>query len=198
MGVVAPRQVHWFNHVNAVRPPGLLRPWLIDRVSLTTKLVARSKQFRVQALQQRRALCLDDEHERIGLPRRLQVWERDVLLKCDGHAVVYAHTVVPLGATTDDWPFFRSLGNRSLGSALFSDPLIQRGQLQFARLPQTHPLMKRIAATLGGDAASNDLYARRCLYRRKRGHLLVTEVFLPAIEQLPTAMSSQKHQQQYL
>lgn len=182
------RQASWFSHVNAVNPTTDMRHWLTGKASLTAKLVARSAQFRVQPLQQQRALCLADEYATIQLPRRQQVWERDVLLECDGRAVVYAHTVVPLNASTDDWPFFRTLGARSLGLALFSDPLIKRGHLQFARLPVGHPLMRRAMRALGGNGASGSLYARRCLYRRKRGYLLVTELFLPAIADLPATV----------
>lgn len=182
----ARKLARWFWHVNAVNPPRRMRHWLTDRMSLTAKLTAHSRQFRVQPLQQRRALSLADEYDAIKLPRPLPVRERDVLLQCDGRAVVYAHTVVPAEDTVDDWPFFRTLGSRSLGSALFSDPLIRRGHLQYARLPAGHPLMKRAAQVLGTDLGNVSLFARRCLYRRKHGHLLVTEVFLPAIAEVKT------------
>lgn len=195
MHMAAPQRVRWFNHVNAVNPPAELRHWMTDKASLTTKLLGRSKQFRVRPLKQRRALCLGDEHAAIALPRRSKVWERDVLLECDARPVVYAHTVVPAEDTANDWPFFRSLGTRSLGSALFSDPLIRRGQLQFARLSVNHPLMKRAAAVLGTNVVRQPLYARRCLYRRKRGHLLVTEVFLPSITALSPVGGNSKNNQ---
>lgn len=180
----APSRARWFLHSNAVNSPLAIKDWLTEKGSLTTRLIRQCGRFRVQPLRQRRALCLPDEFAAIDLPRRLQVWERDVVLRCDENAVVYAHTVVPLKATADDWPFFRSLGTRSLGSVLFSDPLIKRGRLQFARLSATHPLMKRIAAALGQEMVQAPLHARRCLYRRKRGNLLVTEVFLPAVSGL--------------
>ncbi len=189
---VSRKVARWFGHVNAVNPPSRMRHWLTDRMSLTAKLIAHSEQFRVQPLQQRRALCLTDECAAISLPRPLPIRERDVLLQCDGRAMVYAHTVVPMHDTIDDWPFFRTLGSRSLGSALFIDPLIRRGHLQFARLPLGHPLMRRAARVLGTDTVSGTLFARRCLYRRKNGHLLVTEVFLPAIAGL-TAMMHGTH-----
>jgi chorismate lyase len=164
---------------------------------LDHQIVGSQQAFRVSPLKQQRALCLADEHAAIALPRRLKVWERDVLLECDGQPMVYAHTVVPADDTTNDWPFFRSLGTRSLGSALFSDPLIRRGQLQYARLPVNHPLMRRAVAVLGADALRYPVYARRCLYRRKRGHLLVTEVFLPSITGLsPIGGNSKNNQQQ--
>jgi chorismate--pyruvate lyase len=134
----------------------------------------------VQRLHQRSALCLADEARAIGLPRPGRVWEREVLLRCDEVPVVFAHTVVPAAASASDWPLFSALGERSLGSILFRDPLVTRGELEFARLRAGHPLMQRARAALGG-AMTTTLYARRCLYRRQRGVLLVTEVFLPPV-----------------
>jgi chorismate--pyruvate lyase len=160
-----------------------MRDWLTDQASLTVKLIRRSSRFRVQRLRQRIALCLADEFAEVGLRRRGRVREREVLLRCDEVPVVFAHTVVPLAATASDWPFFGGLGEKSLGSTLFGDPRVRQGRLQFARLRPAHPLARRAAAAAGVQAAGV-LYARRCLYRRRRGLLLVTEVFLPAIDGL--------------
>ena len=169
----------WHGHVNASLAPPELRHWLTDRVSLTVKLMAHSAQFRVRKLVQRHAVCLADEAHEIGLMRPTMVREREVMLVCDGVPVVYAHTAVPLAADADDWPFFSSLGERSLGTTLFGDPQVQRGALQFACLRAGHPLHVRAVAAAG--IGREALFARRCLFRRKSGVLLVTEVFLPAI-----------------
>lgn len=174
----------WHAHANGVLPAPNMRDWLTDRVSLTKKLIARSRHFRVHRLRQGHGVCLADEFAIVGLPRRAPVQEREVLLECDGVPVVYAHTIVPLSATTSDWPFFGSLGERSLGTTLFGDPRVMRGQLQYARLFAEHPLVRRAAAALGTNNFGGPLFARRCLYRRKRGLLLVTEVFLPTIAEI--------------
>ncbi len=174
----------WRSHIGCTVAPHDLRHWLTDRVSLTVKLVAHSASFRVQRLAQQTGLCLADEHDAIGLARRTCVQERDVLLVCDGVPVVFAHTVVPLQADASDWPFFSSLGERSLGTTLFGDPLVRRGQLQFGRLPGNHPLALRACGATGMAPLQRPLLARRCLFRRQHGVLLVTEVFLPAIADL--------------
>ncbi|TFW34018.1 chorismate--pyruvate lyase family protein [Massilia horti] len=183
------RQARWQPHVNAVRAPALMRDWLTTPGSLTARLIAHSRAFRVQRLRQAGALCLPDEAQAIGLPRPRHVWEREVLLRCDGRAVVYAHTVVPISSTATDWPLFSALGERSLGTTLFYDPLVKRGELEFARIRAGHPLMQRALAALGHEPAGlaglaarrSHLYARRCVYRRHQGLLLVTEVFLPTV-----------------
>lgn len=177
----------WVSHVNGVNPPAGMRAWLTDTASLTRKLTACSGQFRVRLLRQQHGRCLADEFKALELPRRCCVQEREVLLQCDGSPMVFAHTIVPLSTNASDWPFFRALGERPLGASLFSDPRIVRGPSQYARLPVTHPLVRRASSLLG--TIGHPLYARRCLYRRKHGALLVTEVFLPAIAGLRTSIN---------
>ena len=184
------RQAQWHPQVNAVQAAPAMRAWLRAKGSLTARLTAHSDAFRVQRLHQRTALCLADEARTIGLARPGRVWEREVLLRCDDVPVVFAHTVVPMSASAADWPLFNALGERSLGSTLFYDPQVQRGELEFARLRAGHPLVQRARAALGGHAPDNDdaiYHARRCLYRRHRGVLLVTEVFLPSVLELAAA-----------
>jgi chorismate--pyruvate lyase len=175
---------NWHTHLNRYASSKTMSDWLSDRQSLTARLLARCEEFRVQRLQQREARCLQDEFETIGLAKRSQVMERDVLLVCDDVAVVYAHTVLPLSANASQWPLFATLGNRSLGTTLFNDPQVERGALHFARLRLTHPLMQRIAGLNLLEAQTSSLYARRSLFTRKGSSLLVTEVFLPTIHSL--------------
>jgi chorismate lyase len=176
------RQAQWHAHVNALNAPQGLRHWLTSGGSLTNKLKEHSGAFRVQCLHQRTAICLNDEAAAIGLHRPGRVWEREVLLRCDNTPVVFAHTVVPMSATASDWPLFSALGERSLGSTLFGDPQVRRGVLEFARLRVGHPLMQRARTALAVAGQPEPiLYARRCLYRRHQGTLLVTEVFLPSV-----------------
>lgn len=187
------RRALWRRHVGAVAPGAAMRAWLTARGSLTARLVAHSGAFRVQRLHQRSALCLADEASAIGMHRPGRVWEREVLLRCDGEPVVFAHTVVPLSDSAADWPLFGALGERSLGTTLFRDPLVRRGELEFARLRAGHPLVLRARAALGASAPPNTVYyARRCVYRRHQGTLLVTEVFLPAVLDLIAAPSITK------
>ena len=184
------RHAVWHRHINAVNAPPGVRHWLTGDGSLTAKLIAHSRAFRVQRLHQRTAICLNDEAHAIGLLVAGRVWEREVLLRCDNTPVVFAHTVVPMTATASDWPLFSALGERSLGATLlFGDPRVQRGVLEFARLREGHPLVLRARAALAGEPnlphwPPQLWYARRCLYRRRQGTLLVTEVFLPSVQNL--------------
>ncbi len=174
---------HWVEHVNTVETSSTMQDWLCNRDSLTARLVARCQQFRVQRLSQHQSRCLADEFAEIGLSRPIKVHEREVLLRCDGVAMIYGHTVVPLSATASQWPLFHALGEKSLGSTLFNDPLVERGVLSYARLHASHPLMQRIKREVP-DVNDNSLPARRSLFWRKGACLLVTEVFLPTISSL--------------
>jgi len=176
------RLAAWQPHARAVRAPEGMHDWLVTPGSLTARLVSSSAAFRVRRLHQRSATCLADEAQVIGLAHPQRAWEREVLLECDG-----ATRVMDCDAT--DWPLFSALGERSLGTTLFYDPLVRRGQLEFARLSADHPLVRRAHAALGrqGGADTTIYYARRCVYRRRQGLLLVTEVFLPAVLTLGAA-----------
>ncbi|GGB98571.1 chorismate--pyruvate lyase family protein [Pseudoduganella buxea] len=182
------RQANWHGHVLAVNAPAGLRRWLTAGGSLTAQLKNHSDSFRVQVLHQHVATCLADEARAIGLHRPGRAWEREVLLRCDNRPVVFAHTVVPMSADASDWPLFSALGERSLGTTLFGDPRVTRGTLEYARLRAGHPLAQRARAALAtaGHALPDEqlLYARRCLYRRRQGSLLVTEVFMPTVAAL--------------
>jgi len=109
--------------------------------------------------------------------------------------VVFGHTVVPMSASASDWPLFSALGERSLGTTLFYDPRVTRGPLEYARLRPGHPLLARLRAALGeaafaaaAEALDGQVFhARRCVYRRRQGLLMVTEVFLPAVLDLAGA-----------
>lgn len=184
------RQAAWQPHARAVHAPAPMRDWLTTEGSLTARLIAHSSAFRVRRLHQRSATCLADEARAIGLARPGRVWEREVLLECDGRPAVFGHTVVPTACTATDWPLFSALGERSLGTTLFYDPLVRRGPLEFARIRDGHPLLERVRAAVAGldDAV---YYARRCVYRRHQGLLMVTEVFLPEVLNLKPAKPQQ-------
>ncbi|RJG10825.1 chorismate--pyruvate lyase family protein [Massilia cavernae] len=183
MRIASLRRALWHRHVNGVGAPAAMRGWLTTEGSLTARLVAHSKAFRVQRLHQGPSTCLADEAGAIGMARPRRVLEREVVLRCDGVPVVFGHTVVTISSTASDWPLFSALGERSLGSTLFYDPLVKRGELEFARLRPGHPLLARARAALGG-MEDTVYYARRCLYRRRNGTLLVTEVFMPEVTEL--------------
>lgn len=159
-------------------PPGL-HAWLADDGSLTARLLACCDSFELQLLRQGPGRCLPDQRAIPGLAARCMI-EREVLLCCDGTPVVYAQTVTPR-TSAFAWPFLAGLGRKPLGSMLFADAGIERGELRHALLAAAHPLVQRARRSAAWPGREGGIHARRRLFRRGPGLLLVTELFLPAV-----------------
>jgi len=172
----------WKNTPALAGAPRWLHPWLADPHSLTARIVARCRQFRVHVLGEARRLPGNDEYAIIGLPRGHNAWVREVLLIADEVPVVFAHSILAPRDLTGAWHMARAIGARPLGAALFADPGICRGPLTCARLHSAHPLYQ--AASRAGAITLPHLWARRSRFTRLDRPLLVTEVFLPGIERL--------------
>lgn len=178
------RLAHWYNHVNAVDAPGHLRHWLTDPGSLTYKLKARCDTFAVRHLSQGMERCCREDSQALGMAGRGKVMQREVILLCDNQPVVYACSTVLSNAMRRDWPFLASLGSKPLGEKLFTDVRIARQPLQYARLDASHPAMLRATLALGVAQVAPTCHARRSVFCRHGGIMLVTEIFLPAITRL--------------
>lgn len=172
----------WQSQAFRAGAPAWLRPWLTDSGSLTARLAARCAKLQVRVLRQAMALPNEDERRLIGLPRGRRAWLREVLLVADGRAVVFAHSVIAPRDLRGPWRMAAAVGGRPLGAALFADPRIARGPLHGERLEAEHPLRRRAQRAVGGTLPT--LWARRSRFLRRGRPLLVTEVFLPAIEDL--------------
>lgn len=158
----------------------VLRSWLSEAGSLSARLQAACRHFRVQPLRQRLAPLGIDEAARLGLAPGALAMVREVLLLADEVPVIFAHSVLPLFPRHPFDCRFLALGQRSLGSSLlFADPRIARGRLEFRRLDRRHPLYQGTLAALGPQPPA--LWARRSRFGQAAKGLLVTEVFLPAI-----------------
>lgn len=162
---------------------GAWRSWLTDHGSLTRRLRLCCTAFAVRRLYQGWAIPHRDECAPLGLrPGRLAM-VREVLLMNGTMPLVFAHSVIPRAALRGRWASLAGLGNKPLGEALFSDPRVRRQPLTCRRLDRRHPLYHEALAHL--DQAPAELWARRSRFSLGRQSLLVTEVFLPEILQLP-------------
>lgn len=168
----------WIAHPLSIPRP--LRRWLSDRGSLTRRLQARCREFRVAPQFTAHARPHPDEVSLLGMRLRERAYVREVLLVCDGAPVVFAHSVLPLAGLRGGWHGIGRLGSRSLGEALFSNRRIVRQTLAYRRLRANHPLYRAAAAHL--PTAAGSFWARRSLFCLDRHPLLVTEVFLFAID----------------
>lgn len=169
-------------HPVPVSAPVSLRWWLMHQESLTRLLQAHCEHFRVEPVFQALATACLDELEVMNLRRQNQVLVREVYLRCNETPVVFAHSIVKKEHLRGAWRGLSRLGNRSLGTMLFTNPLIQRTPLAFKQLKPHHPLFERACKQLQIRPIS--LWARRSLFILLQQPILVTEVFLPAIREL--------------
>ncbi len=158
----------------------MLRSWLTEPASLTARCQRASEAFRVRLLRFGKGKALADESAG-GQVGRERAWVREVVLECDGTPVIFAHTTLSTTSNGRLTRWMARLGNRSLGSLLFSYPGFARQGIEYLRLDVRHPLHHRATALCGPTGA---LWARRSLHRLGRQQVLVTEVFLPAIVRL--------------
>ncbi len=182
---IRPRRETWLARPPRATVAPRLRPWLTDPGSLTARLRARCRELSVTVLGQRLALPHPDEASLLGLRRGELAWLREVLLSADGVPVVYARTVLPRRGLRGAWRLFQGIGARPLGEALFADPRIARGRLACARLDRRDARYERVRELLAPARLPAELWARRSLFRLRGRALLVSEVFLPTIRELP-------------
>jgi chorismate--pyruvate lyase len=157
-------------------------PWLRDEGSLTRRIQQRCDIFTVRPVRSGLARVAYDEAALLGIPPDRYAFSREVFLYADTKPVVFAHSACAHEHLRGVWGSVRGLGNRSLGTLLFSHPLVERQPLHFRYLRPHHPLYKSAAAVLGD--APDRLWARRSLFHLQGAPLLVTEVFLPEILKL--------------
>ena len=176
----------WRKRTSTAKNSPRIRPWLIDRGSLTA-LLQMLGPFSVILLRQHVAKPTRDEAQALGLKHTQQVWIREVRLLCAKRPVVFAHTVLPRRPRGPLIRWLARLGNRSLGALLFSHPRFVRGELMARPLDRRHALFRPAVKALGLCAAPPPiLWARRSRFSFGAQSLLVTEIFSPEIGEFPS------------
>lgn len=160
-----------------------LRKWVVSRGSLTDRIRSKCGNFSVRHVVNRFAPANRDECRRIGLARKTEALIREVFLCCGETPVVFAHSVSARRSLKGPWRSLKYLGHQSLGSTLLSSPEVKRDKLEFCTITKHHPLHKKACGLM--DCSPRKFWARRSLFRRGRNSILVTEIFLPDILELP-------------
>lgn len=172
---------HWkpYTQLNQKQLSDAVRPWLLDRGSLTARLIkASAGNFRVEVLEQSWRTPYLSEAQLLGLKPRQKALVREVLLICNGEPWVYARSVIPAQSLMGRLGFLRKLQNSALGALLFKDPNLKRShfQVNHITLPQ-----RGIPVTVNAQGKTPiNVYGRRSLFQLYNQPLLVAEVFLPA------------------
>ena len=158
------------------------RGWLQNRGSLTRLIQERCSDFHVKPVFQSLAKACGDELAVMNLRRNELAMVREVYLYCGNIPVIFAHSVVARRDLRGAWHGLSGLGSRSLGTVLFTNPVVERTALQFKKLNSAHPLFRRACQKL--QEKPPGLWARRSLFGLHGQSILVTEVFLPSIMEL--------------
>ncbi|GAB2180132.1 hypothetical protein DLREEDagrD3_03550 [Denitratisoma sp. agr-D3] len=176
----------WQPGLTGLHCPPRLADWLQERRSLTARILRQAPSgtaFSVTVLRQGLALPLADEAVLIGGRADRRVLVRDVVLSLGGRAVIYAHTVLAPDQARHPWPWLDRIGQRPLGSILFTRHDIVAGPHRYRGLDRRHPLY-RAAAPWSGTPTPARLPARRACFFLQGSPLLVTEVYLPSLLEL--------------
>ncbi|MHB8535050.1 MAG: chorismate--pyruvate lyase family protein [Sulfuricaulis sp.] len=179
----APRtQPVWrpLRRLNRAGIPEKFRPWLFDPASLTERIVQHCpRTFRVRLLSQTRARPLRNEVMALGMRFGSHAMVRQVQLECGDTSWVYARTIIPPFTLARKFQRFTRLGTRSLGTLLFTDPSMERGEVEVTRLMPSDRLFHRVTRDL--RQKPEEIWGRRSLFRLGGKPLLVCEFFLPGI-----------------
>jgi len=174
-------QLNWHNRKQslAINIPDEVSHWLFEPSSLTARIINRcSGKFRVHLISQQRMTPTPDEIRVLGLRYRSHAIIRQVILYCEDEPWVYARSVIPMTTLKGSLRRLGKLGNKPLGAVLFSDPSIERGEVEITSMTSLHPNYKWTE-----HKGSEVIWGRRSVFKQRRKTLLVSEFFLPNIIQ---------------
>ncbi len=152
--------------------PAHLMSWLLDKGSLTKKLKAQCEQFSIDLKLTRDCILTPDQQTRLGLSDE-HAMIREVILKCDQHAQVFAQSIFPLQTLSTIDLALETLGELPLGEVIFQDPQLIRHPFEIAQICASHLMLQ------GQNLQPEPLWARRSVFELKQSPMIVTEVFLP-------------------
>ncbi|MCP5158159.1 MAG: chorismate lyase [Gammaproteobacteria bacterium] len=186
---------HWRPHrlCSARGLPVGLAQWLFDPGSLTRRLrQCCPDRFQVRVLRQGWSRPSRDEARVLRLRLDARTWTREVQLLCGDQAWVFARTLIPSATLRSRGRRLTQLGSRPLGEVLFSDPDMQRGPMEIARIVTGQRLHQR--AFVGFVAPPETIWGRRSVFRIDGQPLLVCEIFLPNLPASPAARIRPHHE----
>ena len=180
----APRWQSRRQAVDSPLPSGL-QDWLFEKGSLTRRLVERcGERFALRLLGSSRGPVLPDERRALALPSGCVALVRQVYLLCGNRPLVFARSVIPPGSLGGPNGRLARLGSRPLAVLLFGPVPAARGTIEVAPVGPGQALYEAAARGLGCPPAA-PLWARRSLFYPRGKPVLVTEVFLPGVAELP-------------
>lgn len=145
--------------------PTALHGWLIHRASFISRLRKFGVIPFIEIVQQQWQKPSRSEAVILNLPTKEYALIREVNITCGQHVWMTARSVFPRRSLVGKNKLLSVLKTRSLGSVLFKEPHLQRGEFNFQQLEQ-------------------GVWARRSLFWLQKKPILVHEVFSPRLAEL--------------
>lgn len=180
------RRIQWYNREQLGQRPRDpdLRRLLFTSGSLTRRLRQHcGKALQLQLITQQWRRPWQEEQQLLGLSQGRYTLIREVAMTCRDVPWLYARTLLPPRALRGAARRFTTIGQRPLGALLFGAPgrlSVHRVQRDYAHLPTHSKIHERIEKLLPA-AGTEELWARRTLYRTGSMHFVIIEVFLSAV-----------------
>ncbi|MHC9512034.1 chorismate--pyruvate lyase family protein [Kangiella sp. M94] len=156
--------------------------WLAEFGSLTEKLSRNVDEVRLEVLHEGAGILTAEEAVALNTEGDVNCQVREVVLYGPQQPWIFARTSMPFSSKH----LIEKLGNKPLGSILFSDEELRRQFLQVCQLEETSQLYQSTIRYLEKEnllmkSAQPKLWARRSLWKKKDKDdgMLVCEVFLP-------------------
>lgn len=171
--------IRWHPPITLSDKSSTLVSWLQEPGSLTLRLRTLTTHFHVEVLHESWQVCSEDEIQCLGLSKPQSVWVRETLLCDEQKNLVFARSVFPEATLQGKGEVLKTLGNRSLGDFLFTDPNWSRSSFAFNCLQPSDFYCTHLENTL--SLSKQILYARRSKFYFFAQPLIITEIFLPQL-----------------
>jgi chorismate--pyruvate lyase len=117
-------------------------------------------------------VILPHEADVLGLQLGAIGGVREVYLVGFGRPWVFARSIIVNSGSIEEGSALLQLGNMPLGDLLFGDGSFQRSEIEVCRYHD---------ACNASARSTYPLWARRSVFKREKTHVLVQEMFLPAL-----------------
>ena len=183
-------KLNWSNNcANIEQPPVCIQSWLMEPYILSQELKKRCGSLNISLLGQVKTIAPVDEYSLLcAFAKKTNkfdcskndaknIWLREVVL----NKVVYARISVLYNHFSENKSWFLSVGNKSFGeSLLYNNSNIARSNFEYSCVKPYSYLHNAVVDVYG--YILEQFWARRSVFTFDNCAILVTECFLPGIE----------------
>lgn len=168
-----------------------LRYWLELPSSMTEQMHQICSNVVVEVVHNEFCTPHPDESAKLKLAPNTRVWCREVVMKCDQEAWLYARTMIPEYNLKGKVLGLTKIGGTPIGNVLFSDPATRRSSFEFTLVSPKSFYATQASHQVG--PIQEPLWARRSIFTYDHQDILLTEVFLPLMIKKIYASHSSPH-----